>query len=113
MRHELGYDEGTNSLLRRAYPTMHEGQQNGIVYSNKQIGPLDAAAVRESGDRIARHDLIQDLKGGRTNEGMPLAISAGYVEGQRVGTEVPKQFQISDDEVKARTEGRQSRETRA
>ena len=103
VRHELGYDEGTNSLLRRAYPTMHEGQQNGIVYSNKQIGPLDAAAVRESGDRIARRDLIQDLKGGRTNEGMPLAIPAGYVEGQRVGTEVPKQFQISDDEVKART----------
>src|SRR5208282_1207416 len=48
-------------------------------------------------------DLIQDLKAGRTNQGMPLAVPAGYVEGQRVGMEVPKQFQISDDEIKSRT----------
>ena len=101
--HHLGYDDNTNSTMQRIYPTMHEGQQAGLVYPVKDIGALDADSVGQMGHRMANARLTQNLKSHSTNEGLPLAIPGGYVAGQRVGAEAPKSYTLSDGDVRKLT----------
>ena len=105
--HEYGFDDTTDPTRRRLYDTYHEAQQNGLVAKNKDYFALTSDYIANMWNRIADADTITKLKTGRTNEGMPLAVSGGFVEGSHVATEGAQSQLLSPQEVQRLTKSNQ------
>ncbi|MGH7750347.1 MAG: hypothetical protein ACREQ5_37080, partial [Candidatus Dormibacteria bacterium] len=63
-------------------------------------------AVGIAGRKIADARTARGLLAGRMNNGSPLAVPGGYVEGQRVSTEPPTQRPLSEQDVNQLTRTR-------
>jgi hypothetical protein len=105
--HEWDFDDTSNPTRARLYDDYHSGQQAGLVGKNKDFFALTSDYQGSMGKKINNFDRIQDLKRGRTNEGAPLAVSGGYVEGQRVSAEGAQPPALNELDVKKYTKSGQ------
>ena len=80
---------------------------NGLVPKNKDFFALASDYIGRMRQRIADHDTIQQLKSGRTQDGAPLAVGGGFVEGQRVSAEGPQSHILSEADVTRMTKNGQ------
>jgi len=100
---EWGFEDAADPTKKRLFGSYHEGQLAGNVAPNKDFFALAADYAGKMFRKFKNYDAVQDLKNGRTNEGMPLAVSGGFIEGQHVSAEGPQSYIIGDDELKRLT----------
>ena len=105
--HEWDFDDTSNPTRQRLYDDYHSGQQAGLVGKNKDYFALQSDYYGKMANKIADADIISKLKQARTNEGAPLAVPSGYVEGQHVATEGAQPPQISETDLKKMTKNGQ------
>lgn len=104
---EWDFEQGSDPTKATVFDSHHEGQMHGLVSKNKDYYALVSDYTRKMTNRIANSELITRLKTGRTNDGSPLAVGGGYVEGQRVSTEGPQSHIMGDNEIlKLKSEGK-------
>jgi len=101
--HEYDFDDTSDPTRRRLYDTYHDAQQAGLVGKNKDYFALTSDYLGKMWNRFADSDTIRDLKNRRTNDGAPLAVPGGFVEGQRVSAEGPQSYTIDQKEVQKYT----------
>lgn len=97
--HELPFDDTSNPLKARIYDTHHDLQQAGLLAKNKDYYALTSDYIGKMWNRMADVDTTNSLLTGKTNDGAPLAVPGGFVEGQRVSTEGPKFFVLDEADV--------------
>ena len=105
--HEYDFEDTSDPTKARLYDTYHEAQQAGLVPKNKDFFALTSDYIGKMWNKIADADAINKLKSGRTRDGAPLAVSGGFVEGQRVSAEGPQSHVLTQDEVKKYTKNGQ------
>ena len=72
---------------------------HGLVSKNKDYFAAMADYYRKMSNRIADTKFVTRLKTGRMNDGAPMAVSGGFVDGQRVSAEGPQSHVMGEQEI--------------
>jgi hypothetical protein len=105
--HELDFEDAADPTKRRLYDSIHELWQENLPVKDTDLYSLAAKYVPRMFDKIRSYDGVTDLLAGHTNEGAPLAVPGGFVEGQNVSTKGPQTSLLSDQEIQERTKNGQ------
>ena len=97
--HEWDFEDPSDPTKARLFGTSHEGQMHGLVSKNKDVWANWSDYYRKMSNRIANTELVTRLKTGRMNDGAPLAVGGGFVEGQRVSTKGPQSHVMGEQEI--------------
>jgi len=96
---EADFEDPSDPTKATVFDSHHEGEMNGVTYKSKDYYALVSDYYRKMSNRIANTKLITRLKTGRMNDGSPLAVGGGFVDGQRVSSEGPQSHVMGDDEI--------------
>ena len=93
------FEDPSDPTKATLFDSHHEGQMHGLVSKNKDYFAAMADYYRKMSNRIADTKFVTRLKTGRMNDGAPMAVSGGFVDGQRVSAEGPQSHVMGEQEI--------------